>query len=44
MPASAVGSRLTGLRFTDPQDDPAWTHVVVPGGAGPALPDAPQVL
>ncbi len=44
MPASAVGSRLTGLRFTDPQDDPAWSHVVIPGGAGPALPDAPRAL
>jgi CubicO group peptidase (beta-lactamase class C family) len=38
VPASAVRSRLSGLRFIDPQDDPAWAHVVVPGGSGPDLP------
>lgn len=35
MPASAVGSRLSGLRFIDPQDDPGWSHVVVSGEPGP---------
>ncbi|TGN63807.1 class C beta-lactamase-related serine hydrolase [Nocardioides eburneiflavus] len=37
MPASIVGSRLSGLRFSDPQDDPGWSHVVVPGTSGAAL-------
>jgi len=36
-----VGSRLSGLRFTDPQRDAAWPHAVVPPGAGPELPSAP---
>ena len=45
MRASTVGSRLSGLRFTDPQDDPAWSHVVVPAGpSGPALPTSPRAL
>lgn len=45
MPASTAESRLSGLRFTDPQDDPAWCHVVVPAGAsGPQLPTAPRTL
>ncbi len=44
MPASAVGSRLSGLRFIDPQDHPAWAHVVVPAGPGPALPAATRPI
>jgi CubicO group peptidase (beta-lactamase class C family) len=34
VPASAVRSRLSGLRLIDPQDDPAWAHVVIPGASG----------
>jgi CubicO group peptidase (beta-lactamase class C family) len=37
VPASVVGSRLAGLRLTDPQDDPGWGHVVVPGGSDGSL-------
>lgn len=45
MRASTVESRLSGLRFTDPQDDPAWRHVVVPAGAsGPPVPTSPRPL
>ena len=45
MRTSTVGSRLSGLRFTDPQDDPAWSHVVVRAGPpGPALPTSPRAL
>jgi CubicO group peptidase (beta-lactamase class C family) len=39
MPTS-TGSRLSALRFTDPQREAAWSHVVVPGSAGPELPTA----
>ena len=39
-----TGSRLSGLRFTDPQREAAWWHAVVPGGAGPELPAAPRDL
>lgn len=42
MPASVVGSRLSGLRFIDPQHDPAWAHAVVPAGSGPDLPTHPR--
>jgi CubicO group peptidase (beta-lactamase class C family) len=44
VPASVVGSRLSGLRFTDPQDGPGRAHVVVAGTPGPGLPSAPRVL
>jgi len=41
---AAIGSRLSGLRFTDPQLGPAWPHVVVPSAAGSELPSAPREL
>jgi CubicO group peptidase (beta-lactamase class C family) len=47
VPTSTVGSRLASLTFTDPQDDPRWTHVVVPAvSPGPAgeLPSASREL
>ena len=44
MPASTVGSRLSGLRLTDPQRDPAWAHAVVRAAPGPALRAAPRAL
>jgi CubicO group peptidase (beta-lactamase class C family) len=47
VPTSTAGSRLAGLTFTDPQDEPGWTHVVVPAvSSGPAreLPSAPRDL
>ncbi len=44
MPASTAGSRLSGLRFTDPQDEPGWRHVVVPADSGQAMPTAPRTL
>jgi CubicO group peptidase (beta-lactamase class C family) len=44
VPASVVGSRLSGLRFIDPQDGPGPAHVVVPGTGGPGLPSAPRAL
>jgi CubicO group peptidase (beta-lactamase class C family) len=43
VPTSTAVSPLAGLTFTNPQDDPAWTHVVVPAvSSGPAgeLPSA----
>lgn len=44
MAASAVGSRLSSLRFVDPHDDPAWSHAVVPATAGSPLPTALRPL
>lgn len=44
MPASVVGSRLTGLRFIDPQGDPAQAHDVVPALGAEQLPAAPREL
>jgi CubicO group peptidase (beta-lactamase class C family) len=41
---TSTGSRLSGLRFTDPQREPAWARAVVPGGGGPELPSAPREL
>lgn len=43
MPTS-TGSRLSGLRFTDPHRESAWSRAVVPAGAGPELPSAPREL
>ncbi len=40
MPTSTTGSRLSGLRFIDPQLEPGWRHVVVPAGGDRALPAA----
>jgi len=43
VPTSTAGSRLAGLTFTNPQDDPGWTHVVVPAvssGSAGELPSA----
>jgi hypothetical protein len=40
MPTTTVESRLSGLPFTDPQDDPAWAHVVVRATGGVELPVA----
>ncbi len=42
MTASSTGSRLSGLRFTDPQREAAWARAVVPGGGGPDLPSDPR--
>ncbi len=44
MPASTAGSRLSGLRFTDPQEEPEWSHVVVPAGSGRDQPTEPRTL
>lgn len=44
MRTSSAGSRLTGLAFTDPQDDAGWTFVVVPAGSADDLPSAPRDL
>ena len=44
MTVSTTGSRLSGLRFTDPQREPGWAHVVVPAGGGDAWPSAPRGL
>jgi CubicO group peptidase (beta-lactamase class C family) len=41
---TTTGSRLSGLRFTDPQQEPGWSHAVVPRSAGPELPAAPREL
>ncbi|GAA1937298.1 serine hydrolase domain-containing protein [Nocardioides hwasunensis] len=41
---SAEGSRLSSLRFTDPQHEPGWRHVVVPAPSGRELPAAPRPL
>jgi len=41
---STTGSRLSGLRFTDPQRESAWSHAVVPGSAGQELPTAPHAV
>ncbi|MDX6372463.1 MAG: hypothetical protein QOD98_1451 [Nocardioidaceae bacterium] len=43
MPTS-TGSRLSGLRFTDPQREAAWSRAVVPAGAGPELPSSAREL
>jgi CubicO group peptidase (beta-lactamase class C family) len=43
-PTSTVGSRLSSLTFTDPQQDAAWSRTLVPRGAGPELPSAPREL
>lgn len=44
MTTSTTGSRLSGLRFTDPQLGSDWRHVVVPAGGGRELPTAPREL
>ncbi|QIK65982.1 serine hydrolase [Nocardioides sp. HDW12B] len=41
MPASPPGPLLSRLRFTDPQGDADWRHVVVPASRARALPSAP---
>jgi CubicO group peptidase (beta-lactamase class C family) len=41
---STTGSRLSGLRFTDPQHESGWAHAVVPGSDGPELPASPREL
>lgn len=40
----ATGSRLSGLRLTDPHHEPGWTHAVVPASGGAALPAAARTL
>lgn len=40
MSTSTASSRLAGLTFTDPQDEPGWTHVVVPAAPARELPSA----
>ena len=44
MRTSIAGSRLAGLRFVDPQDDPLWSHVVVPSASRDELSSAPRDL
>ncbi len=44
MSTPTVESRLSTLPFVDPQDDPAWHHVLVPATAARALPSAARVL
>ncbi len=44
METAASGSRLSGLRFTDPQREPGWSHAVVPAAGGSELPSAPREL
>jgi CubicO group peptidase (beta-lactamase class C family) len=44
VPTSTAGSRLAGLTFTDPQDDPAWSHARVPATDGRPLPSAARAL
>ncbi len=44
MPVSTTGSRLSGLRFIDPQLDAGWRHVVVPAGGDRQLPTSPRPL
>jgi len=39
-----TGSRLSGLRFTDPQLGSAWPHAVVPAGGGTELPSGLREL
>jgi CubicO group peptidase (beta-lactamase class C family) len=41
---TTTGSRLSGLRFTNPQHESGWAHVVVPASAGDVLPAAPREL
>ena len=42
--STSTGSRLAGLRFTDPQLGPTWSHVLVPSSGGTELPSAPREL
>ncbi len=44
MPARTVDSRLAAWPFTDPQRDPSWSHVVVPGAAAEELASATRRL
>lgn len=44
MSTSTTGSRLSGLRFTDPQLEPDWRRVVVPASGVRELPTAPRQL
>ncbi|WP_295660982.1 serine hydrolase [uncultured Nocardioides sp.] len=44
MRVSTVGSALSTLPFTDPQQEPGWSHVAVPAAAGRPLPGAPRGL
>ncbi|PUA81903.1 serine hydrolase domain-containing protein [Nocardioides currus] len=39
---SVARSSLSTLRFTDPQHEPGWRHVVVPASGARALPVAPR--
>ncbi|WP_165355000.1 serine hydrolase domain-containing protein [Nocardioides oleivorans] len=39
---SKAGSRLSTLRFTDPQHEPGWRHVVVPAADPRPLASAPR--
>ena len=41
MPTSAVEPRLSTLPFTDPQDEPGWSHVPVPAAGGRPLASEP---
>lgn len=44
-PASAGVSRIGGLDFADPQDDPAWSSVVLPAAPAPSgLASSPRDL
>lgn len=44
MAAPTAGARLSDLTFADPQHDPAWSHVEVPGSGAAGLPSAPREL
>ena len=44
MAISTAGSRLGGLTFTDPHDEPGWSHARVPAVDGRELPAAPRPL
>ena len=44
METASTGSRLSGLRFTDPQHDDAWSCAAVRARAGAELPSAAREL
>ena len=44
MTTSTTGSRLSGLRFTDPQHESGWAHVVVPSAGSDGWRSAPREL
>jgi CubicO group peptidase (beta-lactamase class C family) len=44
VPTSTAGAVLTGLTFTDPQDNSGWSHVLVPGASTDELMTAHREL